>query len=162
MVEHLSILVWLEVHKAVKTNEAGVDLIKHYEGLRRTSYLCPANVWTIGYGAIRFFDGGAVPPSTTISELQADELLRRDLSHTEDMVSRLIRVPLSENQFSSLVSLVFNIGAGNFQRSQIRQRVNRSDYDGAASIFWQWRRGGGRILPGLVARRESERVLFVS
>tara|TARA_R100000808_G_scaffold7062_1_gene20746 strand:- start:22281 stop:22724 length:444 start_codon:yes stop_codon:yes gene_type:complete len=146
----------------VKTNDAGVDLIKHYEGLRTTSYLCPANVWTVGYGAIRFFGGEPVPPSTTITESEADELLRRDLGHMEGMVSRLVRVPLNENQFSSLVSLVFNIGAGNFQRSQIRQRVNRRDYDGAASIFWQWRRGGGRILPGLVARRESERVLFVS
>ena len=153
---------WREGDKAGEAKEGGVDLIKYYEGLRRTSYLGPAEVWTSGYGAIRVFDGGAVPPSTTISELQADELLRRDLSHTEDMVSRLIRVPLSENQFSSLVSLVFNIGAGNFQRSQIRQRVNRVDYNGAASIFWQWRRGGGRILPGLVVRRESERMFFVS
>ena len=146
----------------MRTNEAGIDLIKHYESLRRQSYLCPANVWTIGYGATRLWDNEPVPPYTTITEQQADDLLRRDLIDTEDFVSRLVRVPLTENQFSATVSLVFNIGAGNFQRSQIRQRINRKDYDGAASIWWQWRRGGGRILPGLVKRRESERQLWMT
>jgi lysozyme len=146
----------------MKTNEAGLDLIKHYEGRRLTSYLCPAQVWTVGYGAIRYFDGEPVPPNVTITEQEADDLLRRDLIDTEDFVSRLIRVPLTENQFSATVSLVFNIGAGNFQRSQIRQRINRKNYDGAASIWWQWRRGGGRILPGLVKRRESERQLWMT
>ena len=145
----------------MRTNEAGLDLIKHYEGKRLKSYLCPANQWTVGYGAIRYFDGAPVPPKVTITEQEADDLLRRDLIDTEDFVSRLVRVPLTENQFSATVSLVFNIGAGNFQRSQIRQRVNRKDYDGAASIWWQWRRGGGRILPGLVKRRESERQLWM-
>ena len=145
----------------MRTNEAGIDLIKHYESLRRQSYLCPANVWTIGYGATRLWDNEPVPPFTTITEQQADDLLRRDLVDTEDFVSRLIRVPLTENQFSATVSLVFNIGAGNFQRSQSRQRINRKNYDGAASIWWQWRRGGGRILPGLVKRRESERQLWM-
>ena len=146
----------------MRTNEAGIDLIKHYESLRRQSYLCPANVWTIGYGATRLWDNEPVPPYTTITEQQADDLLRRDLIDTEDFVSRLVRVPLTENQFSATVSLVFNIGAGNFQRSQIRQRINRKNYDGAASIWWQWRRGGGRILPGLVKRRESERQLWMT
>ena len=146
----------------MRTNEAGIDLIKHYESLRRQSYLCPANVWTIGYGATRLWDNEPVPPFTTITEQQADDLLRRDLVDTEDFVSRLIRVPLTENQFSATVSLVFNIGAGNFQRSQIRQRINRKNYDGAASIWWQWRRGAGRILPGLVKRRESERQLWMT
>ena len=145
----------------MRTNEAGLDLIKHYEGKRLKSYLCPANHWTVGYGAIRYFDGEPVPPNVTITEQEADDLLRRDLIDTEDFVSRLVRVPLTEHQFSAPVSLVFNIGAGNFQRSQIRQRVNRKDYDGAASIWWQWRRGGGRILPGLVKRRESERQLWM-
>jgi len=146
----------------MRTNEAGIDLIKHYESLRRQSYLCPANVWTIGYGATRLWDNEPVPPFTTITEQQADDLLRRDLVDTEDFVSRLVRVPLTENQFSATVSLVFNIGAGNFQRSQIRQRINRKNYDGAASIWWQWRRGAGRILPGLVKRRESERQLWMT
>ena len=145
----------------MRTNEAGLDLIKHYEGKRLKSYLCPANHWTVGYGAIRYFDGEPVPPNVTITEQEADDLLRRDLIDTEDFVSRLVRVPLTENQFSATVSLVFNIGAGNFQRSQIRQRVNRKDYYCAASIWWQWRRGGGRILPGLVKRRESERQLWM-
>ena len=145
----------------MKTNEAGINLIKHYEGLRRESYLCPANVWTIGYGAIRYFYGEPVPPNARITEIEADDFLRRDLGSTEDFVSRLVRVPLTENQFSATVSLVFNIGAGNFQRSQIRQRINRKNYDGAASIWWQWRRGAGRILPGLVKRRADEKDLFL-
>jgi lysozyme len=100
--------------------------------------------------------------SPTLTKEQVEELLRRDLAMTEKAVHALVGPRLSANQFSATVSLVFNIGLGNFRASQIRQRLRRDDHDGAADIWWQWRRGGpnSRILPGLANRREMERELF--
>ena len=93
---------------------------------------------------------------------QREKLVRRDLAMTEKAVHWLVGPKLTSNQFSATVSLVFNISSGNFRASQIRQRLLRDDHDGAADIWWQWRRGGPdrRILPGLVKRREMERELF--
>ena len=100
--------------------------------------------------------------SPTLTKKQGEELLRRDLAMTEKAVHALVGPRLTPNQFSACVSLVFNIGSGNFLASQIRQRSLREDHEGAADIWWQWRRGGPakRILPGLVRRRERERELF--
>ena len=100
--------------------------------------------------------------SPTLTKEQGEELLRRDLAMTEKTVHWLVGPKLTPNQFSATVSLVFNIGSGDFRASQIRQRLLRDDHDGAADIWWQWRRGGPnrRILPGLVRRREMERELF--
>ena len=100
--------------------------------------------------------------SPTLTKKQREELLRRDLSVAEKAVHALVGPRITPNQFSACVSLVFNIGSGNFRASQIRQRLLREDHDGATDIWWQWRRGGParRILPGLVRRREMERELF--
>ena len=101
--------------------------------------------------------------SPTLTKAQGEELLRRDLAMTEKAVHALIGPRLSANQFSATVSLVFNIGSRNFKASQIRSRLLRDDLEGAADIWWQWRRGGPsrRILPGLVKRREMEKQLFL-
>ena len=97
-----------------------------------------------------------------INKQQGETLLKRDLAVAEKAVHVFVGSRLSPNQFSSCVSLVFNIGSGNFRASQIRQRLLREDHEGAADISWQWQRGGParRILPGLVRRREMERELF--
>ena len=81
----------------------------------------------------------------------------------EKAVHSLVGPKLTPNQFSATVSLVFNIGSGNFRASQIRQRLLREDHDGAADIWWQWRSGGPakRTLPGLVKRGEMEKELFL-
>ena len=102
--------------------------------------------------------------SPTLTKKQGEELSRRDLAMTEKAVHVFVGPRLSSNQFSACVSLVFNIGSGNFRASQIRQRLLREDHEGAADIWWQWRRGGpaGRILPGLVRRREMEKELFLA
>ena len=102
--------------------------------------------------------------SPTLTKAQGEELLRRDLAMTEKAVHALVGPRLSANQFSATVSLVFNIGSGNFRASQIRSRLLRDDLEGAADIWWQWRRGGPsrRILPGRVKRREMEKELFLS
>ena len=103
--------------------------------------------------------------SPTLTKEQGEELLRRDLAMTEKAVHVLVGPRLNPNQFSATVSLVFNIGSGNFRASQIRSRLLRDDHDGAAdNPWWQWRLGGParRILPGLVKRREMEKELFLA
>jgi lysozyme len=78
------------------------------------------------------------------------------------MVARLVEVPVTENQFSALVSICQNIGSGNFQKSTFRMKLNRKDYFGCAKNLWLYRRANGPILAGLVLRRESERKLFLT
>ena len=143
-------------------NERGIEIIKGFEGFSSEPYLCPANVWTVGYGATRGSTGGPVGPDMEpISEDHAEDLLIRDLESSEGWVSRLIKEPLSENQFSALTSFTFNVGCGALQRSTLRMKFNRGEYLGAADEFPKWRRAGGRILAGLVRRRAAERALFL-
>ena len=150
-------------------NEKGLAVIKRYEGLVDGNpdtpgldpYLDPINIATIGWGSCRSFDGSRVTMdhrSITIDE--AEHLLRRYCLWAERSIGRLVKVPLTSNQRSALISFVYNIGSGNFQRSTMRMKLNRKDYDGAANEFWKWRRAGGRVYKGLVRRRASEESLF--
>src|SRR5579862_3659751 len=93
-----------------RTNAAGVALIKNYEGLHLTPYLCPARIWSIGYGHTRTVRAGM-----KITASQADQLLGDDLRPVERAVQRLVTVPLNDNQFAALVSFTFNVGLGNFE-----------------------------------------------
>ena len=143
-------------------NERGIEIVKSFEGISLEPYLCPANVWTVGYGATVGSDGRRIDPDMeSISETEAEALLIRDLGSSEGWVSRLIKTALTENQFSALVSFTFNLGAGSLQRSTLRMKLNRSEYQGAADEFPKWRMAGGRVLAGLVRRRASERKLFL-
>ena len=143
-------------------NERGIEIVKSFEGISLEPYLCPANVWTVGYGATVGSDGRRIDPDMEpISETEAEALLIRDLGSSEGWVSRLIKTALTENQFSALVSFTFNLGAGSLQRSTLRMKLNRSEYQGAADEFPKWRMAGGRILAGLVRRRAAERKLFL-
>ena len=144
-------------------NEHGIEIVKSFEGLSLKPYLCPANVWTVGYGATVGWDGRPFNMDMEpISEAEADAFLVRDLESAEGWVRRLIKTRLSENSFSSLVSFTFNVGAGALQRSTLRMKLNREEYQGAADEFPKWRRAGGRILAGLVRRRAAERALFLA
>ena len=143
-------------------NEHGIEMVKSFEGLALKPYLCPANVWTVGYGATRSSTGGPIDPDMEpISETEAEALLVRDLESSEGWVRRLIKTALTENQFSALTSFTFNVGAGALQRSTLRMKLNRGEYQGAADEFPKWRMAGGRILAGLVRRRVAERALFL-
>ena len=137
-------------------------LLRALEGLALKPYLCPANVWTVGYGATVGSDGGPIDPDMEpISEIEAEALLVRDLENSQGWISRLIKTALTENQFSALTSFTFNVGAGALQRSTLRMKLNREEYQGAADEFPKWRMAGGRILAGLVRRRAAERALFL-
>ena len=155
----------------MKINQHGIAIVKTFEGLvdgdpdtpGLDPYPDPIGIPTIGWGSIWDLSGARVTMATpAISMDEAVFLLRRELRRTEHEVAALIRAPVNENQFSALVSLVYNIGSGNFKASTLRQKLNRGDYEGASLEFPKWRRAGGKILRGLVRRRLAEQQLFTA
>ncbi|HEY9834255.1 MAG TPA: DUF4231 domain-containing protein [Stenomitos sp.] len=142
-----------------KMNAAGMRILKECEGLYLNSYKCPAGVWTIGYGCTK-----GIRPGMTITEAEAEEMLRKELTEFEKGVERILsHIPLNENQFSALVSLTYNCGMEPITEGMtIRRKLEARDYRGAAEGFLLWNKGGGRVLPGLVKRREMEKKLFLT
>lgn len=140
-----------------KINQAGIDLIKRFEGLKLRAYTCSGGVLTVGYGSTKGVKKGMV-----ITMTEAEERLREDLADAEGAVERLVSVPLTDNEFGALVSLVFNIGAGAFETSTLRRLLNGGQRTDAALQFIRWNRAGGRILSGLTRRRIAEAALFRS
>lgn len=138
-----------------KISQTGIDLIKRWEGCRTNSYLCPAGVWTIGYGHTK-----TAKPNQIISHLKAEELLQEDLRKFEDAVRHLVKVPLNQNQFDALVSFTFNVGIGAFKNSTLLRFLNQKKYSMAADQFHRWVNAGGKKLPGLINRRKQEYALF--
>jgi lysozyme len=141
-------------------NQKGIDLIKHFEGLRLDAYVDPVGVLTIGYG----HTGSDVKPEMTITDAQADQLLRGDLEKFANGVKKAVEVGLSSNAFAALVSFAFNVGLGNFRSSTLLNKLNAGNAKGASKEFLKWVKGtvNGRkvTLPGLVRRRKAERTLF--
>ena len=135
-------------------NDAGLTLIKQFEGLRLDSYICPAGVWTVGFGST----GEHVYPGQTITEKEAEELLRKDLWRFEDCVSCSVKVPLNDNEYAALVSFTFNVGCGAFQESTLLQRLNGGEPKGRvfSEELPRWNKGGGGVLEGLTRRRAAE------
>lgn len=139
-----------------------IDKIKKHEALRLTAYLpTKDDVWTIGWGHTKTARQGMV-----ITEAQAEDLLRQDLAWVEDTIKRLVKVPLEQNQFDALASLIFNIGGAAFAKSTVLRKLNEGDYKGAADAFLMWDKqrdkqtGKMNKLRGLTIRRTEERALF--
>jgi GH24 family phage-related lysozyme (muramidase) len=143
------------------TNEAGLELMKHFEGLELEAYICPAGVWTIGYGHTSAAGPPTVYPGMKITQSEATAIFQRDLRKFEQGVRDCVKVPLTSNEFSALVSFALNCGVGALRMSTLLRKLNSSDYQGAADEFLRWTKGGGRELPGLVRRRKAERELFL-
>lgn len=147
----------------MKINEAGLDIIKYYEGWSSRPYKCPAGIATIGYGSTWDIDGQKVDMRhKKITKDHGEALLLRELRHVDHAIRKLVTAELTANMYSSLASIIYNIGSGNFQRSTLRMKLNRGWYEDAANEFPKWRRAGGRILKGLVKRRAKERELFLA
>ncbi|POZ63819.1 lysozyme [Chromobacterium alticapitis] len=140
----------------MKTNAAGLALIKQFEGLRLIAYQDMMGVWTIGYG----HTGPDVKTGQVITQAQADQLLAKDLATFEAGVGKLATAPLNANQFSALVSFSYNLGLRNLQSSTLLRLLNQGDYAGAAGQFLRWDRAGGQVVPGLQRRRQAEQALF--
>lgn len=141
---------------ATKTSAAGLAIIKQHEGFRGTAYLCPAGVWTLGYGTTK-----GIRKGMTATREQAEALLRDDVAQFEAAVLRAVKQPLSQNQFDALVSFTYNVGAGAFAASTMVRLINAGEWGAAADQFSRWTKGGGRVLPGLTKRRAAERALFL-
>jgi len=168
----------------VKLGKAGEDLMHKFEGMRNRPYLCPAHIWTIGYGHVLYQEQIRLPvvrtpanPTSMIrkemplkpednrvwTKAEIDELFKVDVASFERGVLRLVPGVLGhQGRFDALVSFAFNAGLGNLQRSTIRMKANRGDWEGAAEAFMAWTKGGGKVLPGLVKRRQAEIALFLA
>jgi len=138
-----------------RVNAAGVALVKEHEGLRLKPYLCPGKIWTIGYGHTR-----TVRPGMTITSDQADILLDEDLRLAGKAVGRLVKVPLTNNQFAALASFVFNVGVANFERSTLLRLLNRGWYEQVPAQLMRWNKVSGETLGGLARRRAAEARLW--
>jgi lysozyme len=147
----------------MRVNEAALTIIKSFEGFSSDPYLDPIGIPTIGFGSIWSANGDRIsmdhPP---VDKNKATELLQREVRHVEAAIGRLIKAELTENMFSAIASLAYNIGTGNLQRSTLRIKLNRGKYLDAADEFPKWRKAGGRVLKGLVRRRIAERNLFIN
>ncbi|OQS42352.1 lysozyme [Chromobacterium haemolyticum] len=141
----------------MKTSANGIKLIQGFEGLSLKAYQDSVGVWTIGYG----HTGPEVTLGLVITQAQADALLARDLSRFESGVTRLVQVPLNQNQFDALVCFSFNLGLGALQGSTLLRLLNAGDYAGAAGQFPRWNKAGGKELTGLTRRRVAEQALFL-
>ena len=139
----------------MRTSENGLALIRQFEGLRLSAYLCPAGIPTIGYGST-----AGVQMGQAITAARAEELLREDVRQFEAAVSRLVKVPLTQGQYDALTSFAFNLGAKSLEQSTLLRLLNAGDYSGAAAQFDRWVYASGKKLPGLVKRRAAERALF--
>lgn len=139
----------------MRTGDEGISLIRYFEGCRLDAYLCPAGVWTIGYGHTK-----GVKEGDTIDQEAAEAFLIEDLEEFEGYVTEMVEVPLSQSQFDALVSWTFNLGPGNLERSTLLAKLNQGEYTDVPFEIKRWTRAGGVILPGLVKRRNAEAALF--
>ena len=140
----------------MKASDACVQLIKTFEGLSTTAYVCPAGVLTIGYGHT-----GGVEKGQVVTEKQATVLLMEDLASVAAEVTCILGgTQVGQNEFDALCSFTFNLGAGSLRKSTLLKKLKAGDRKGAAYEFLKWNRAGVRVLDGLTRRREAEKRLF--
>jgi lysozyme len=159
----------------MKTSPEAIKMIKHHEGVRTKPYRCPALLWTVGVGHVIDPAHAKVPfeerrnlpiPdgwNRVLGMDEVDRILAQDLVRFERGVARLCPAALNhQGFFDALVSFAFNVGLGNLQRSGLRMKTNRGEFEEAGEEFMKWTKAGGRVLPGLVKRRNDERAMYLS
>ncbi len=148
----------------MKISKVGLKLIEEYEGFKSEPYLCPAGVPTIGIGTTYYEDGTLVTLNDAhISKKRALEILRHQVDTIYgSAVNRYVKVDLTQNQFDSLASFTYNLGASNFRTSTLLKRVNAERHNAAANQFKRWNRAGGKKLKGLTRRRKAESKLYLA
>lgn len=142
-------------------NQKTRDLIVEFEGLRLVAYKDGGGIWTIGVGHTSD-SVQKVYAGLTITRERAFELLDIDIKEAEDAVLKYVKVSLNPNQYGSLSSWTFNLGAGALQSSTLLKKLNKGDYKGAADEMLKWDHDDGKKIPGLTRRRVAERALFLS
>ena len=155
----------------MKISDKCLEMIRHHEGVRYRPYKCPAKLWTVGVGHVLYPEQGKLPldrrgdyalldkDNRQFSKEEVDGILRNDLARFERGVAQYCPVSLSQGQFDALVSFSFNVGLGTLQRSTLRQKILRGD--AAENEFLKYTIGGGKVLKGLVNRRNDERALYL-
>ena len=167
----------------MRTSNEGIELMHQFEGYRDKPYQCSASMWTIGWGHVIYQDQikypivrkegytGMLRPEYPLkpednrvwSKEELIKIFRDDLVSFERGVLRLApNLAGRQGAFDACVAFSFNVGLGNFQRSTIRMKIGREDWEGAAEAFMAWTKAGGKELKGLVRRRTAERKLFES
>ena len=144
--------------QTMKTSGEGVALIKKFEGCKLDAYQCSANVWTIGFGTTK-----GVKEGDACTQDEAETLLADDLFKFEKIIHKQVKVPLKQNEFDALVSWVYNLGGGNLKESTLLRRINDNTDSSRGDIPHQikrWNRAGGKVLDGLIRRREAEALLW--
>lgn len=140
----------------MQVSHAGLALIREFEGFCAAPYRCPAGLWTVGYGHVL----APHEPLITITQAEAEALLRKDVRHAAQSVKALVNVPLTQGQFDALVSFTFNLGSGAFERSTLRRVVNQGAHDEVPEQLMRWVYAAGRKMPGLLRRRAAEAALY--
>jgi len=159
----------------VKVSPAAIQMIKHHEGVRTKPYRCPALLWTVGVGhvidpahiAVKYEERKnlQIPDgwNRVLTMGEVDAILAQDLVRFERGVLRNCPSAIGrQGVFDALVSFSFNVGLGNLQRSSLRMKTNRGELEEAAEEFMKWTKAAGRVLPGLVKRRQDERAMYLS
>ena len=139
----------------MKLGQKGTDILKYFEGCRLEAYQDSVGVWTIGYGHTK-----GVTPSMTITQEEAEQMLLTELEEYEGYIENMVAVPLTQNQFDALVVWVYNLGPTNFKNSTLLKELNSGNYHAASNELLRWNKAGGKVLAGLVKRREAEAQLF--
>ena len=132
-----------------------VELIKHFEGFEDTAYLCPANVWTIGYGRTR-----NVKEGDRITEAQAERDLLEELEEFKHQGLHSVKVELTQNELDALTSWTYNLGVGNLKSSTLLKKLNAGSKDEVPAEMLRWNKASGKVLAGLTKRREAEAELW--
>ena len=139
----------------MEISQEGIALIKRFEGCKLQAYKCSAGVPTIGYGSTR-----GVTMDMEISQDRAEALLLEDIADFEEEVNKCVKVPLEQNQFDALVSWTFNLGGANLKASTMLKKLNSGEYEEVPAQMKRWNKAGGKVLQGLIRRREAEALLF--
>ena len=145
----------------MEISQAGVDLIKQFEGFRANSYQDIVGVWTIGYGTTRI-DGSPVRSGMTCTVEQAEGYLSDDVNSFLNQITGSFNplIQLNSNQVDAIACFVYNVGVGAFRKSTLLKKLNAGDFDAAALEFLKWDKAGGKAVAGLTRRRNAEKVLF--
>ena len=145
----------------MQISDNGLELIKKSEGCKLTAYLDPVGKLTVGVGHLVLTKDN-IKLGDTITQEQSDAILRSDLADSERAVNAFVKVQLTQNMYDALIDFVFNVGSKSFAGSTLLKKINANLFQDAALEFAKWNKAGGKVLPGLVKRREAERQLFLS
>lgn len=138
-------------------SEKGLQLLKHYEGCELNAYRCSADVLTIGYGHTK-----GVTEDMVITQEEADQMLQDEMPEYESYINDMVTVDLNQDQFDAMVCWVYNLGSGNLASSTLLKVLNEGDYEAVPEQMKRWNKAGGKVLNGLIKRRDSEAKLFCS